>query len=200
MNPFVPEAVQSNLILASQSPRRIGILRQLGFEFKIEPAGIAEQGDASGRDPFELARELAELKAARIAGRFPEATVIGADTIVIIDGRVLNKPRGDEEAAGFIRLLSGRIHTVVTGLAVLQSGGEVAVSGREETSVRFRRLTDREIECYVASGEGRDKAGAYGVQGIGAGLVQSIEGCYFNVVGLPVALLINLLNEVNRRT
>jgi septum formation protein len=199
LNPFVPESVQSNLILASRSPRRIGILRQLGFEFRTEPAHIEERSDDAGLNPFELPQMLAGLKAGRVAERFPEATVIGADTVVIIDDRILNKPRSDEEAAEFIRRLSGRVHIVATGLAVLRAGGRMLVSGREETSVRFRRLTDQDIQRYVAFGEGRDKAGAYGVQGIGAGLVRSIEGCYFNVVGLPVALLINLLNEIDRR-
>ena len=198
MNPFLPEAYQSDLILASKSPRRIDILRQLGFEFKIEPAGVAEQENGLDRDPYELPGILAGLKAARIAKKYPQATVIGADTVVIVDNRVLNKPRSDAEAAEFIRLLSGRTHTVVTGLAVLREGGSKTVSDRADSMVRFRSLTDLEIQGYVSSGEGRDKAGAYGIQGLGAGLVQSVEGCYFNVVGLPVALLLYLLNKIFR--
>ncbi len=197
MNPFLPEELQADLILASQSPRRIDILRQLGFEFRIEPAGIAEHNDTLSRDPFELPEVLAGLKADRVVKRFPEATVIGADTVVIVDGRVLNKPGSDDEAAEFIRMLSGRIHTVVTGLSVVRGGGKAAVSGREETEVQFRVVTAGEIARYVASGEGRDKAGAYAVQGLGAGLVHSIKGCYYNVVGLPVALLIDLLDQVH---
>jgi septum formation protein len=199
VNPFLPESFQLDLILASRSPRRIDILRQLGFEFKIEPAGVAEQENVLDRDPYELPEILAGLKAARVAEQFPEATVIGADTVVIVDDRVLNKPQSDAEAAEFIRLLSGQPHTVVTGLAVLRDGGGKTVSGREETVVRFRSLTEAEIQGYVSSGEGRDKAGAYGIQGLGAGLVQSVEGCYFNVVGLPVALLLNLLNQIHRQ-
>jgi len=147
-------------------------------------------------DPLERAVLHARRKAADVASRHPDAIVIGADTVVTIDGDVLEKPAGDDEAARFLERLSGREHTVATGVAVRRDATGLDMYGRETTQVRFRSLTGAEIASYVATGEGRDKAGAYAVQGIGAGLVQSITGCFYNVVGLPVTLLFDLLRKV----
>lgn len=198
MNPLLPEKVQEQLVLASKSPRRIGILRSLGFEFSVEPARIDEDDASIAADPFLLPLELARLKADDVAGRRPDSLVIGADTVVILNGEVLNKPRDDGEAAKFLRGLSGAVHTVVTGIAVRHASKNVSLSDREETKVRFRKLSEAEIAAYIASGEGRDKAGSYAVQGLGACLVRSIDGCYFNVVGLPVGLLFELLTRSAR--
>ncbi|UCG50874.1 MAG: septum formation protein Maf [Candidatus Latescibacterota bacterium] len=196
MNPLLPEEAQRNLILASRSPRRRDILRRLDFEFEIIPAREHVEDEASCDDPFERPEVRARLKAADVSSRHPDAIVIGADTVVIIDGDVLEKPSDDGESIRFLRRLSGREHTVVTGVAVRRDSNGLDLGAREETKVRFRKLTDTEVLRYVASGEGRGKAGSYAVQGLGAGLVRSINGCFYNVVGLPVSLLFDLLRKV----
>ncbi len=195
MNPLLPEEAQRKLILASESPRRIDILNKLGFEFRVEPPRIDEEDDAITTDPFELPLELARLKAEAVAMLFPSSLVVGADTVVILEDRVLNKPGSDGQAAAFLRSLSGKVHTVVTGLAVKQTSRNLLLCGKEKTRVQFRNLSESEITSYIASGEGRDKAGSYAVQGLGACLIRSIEGCYYNVVGLPVSLLFELLKR-----
>lgn len=195
MNPLLPPEVQQNLVLASRSPRRIGILRGLEFDFDVVPAHDHVENGASCDDPYERAVVRARLKALDVAARRPQATVIGADTIVVIDGDVLEKPLNDEEAVGFLGKLSGREHVVVTGVAVCRRRDGLDLNGSERTRVLFRQLSDKEIRRYVASGEGRDKAGSYAVQGLGAGLVRSIDGCFYNVVGLPVSLLFDLLRK-----
>ncbi|MEJ2720480.1 MAG: Maf family protein [bacterium] len=196
MNPLLPESVQRRLVLASRSPRRRDILQRMQFEFEIIPAADHVENGASCKDPIERAEARARLKAADVAARRPDAVVIGADTVVIVDGDVLDKPGDDEEAARFLRRLSGREHIVATGVAVRRDVSGVDLSACEETLVRFRSLTDAEVHSYVASGEGRDKAGAYAVQGLGAALVHSITGCFYNVVGLPVPCLFELLRKV----
>lgn len=198
MNPLLPQNVQQNMILASKSPRRIDILRSLGFEFSVEPARIDEGDDSISADPFTLPLELARRKAEDVARRHPGSMVIGADTVVILNDEVLNKPSDDGEARRFLLALSGKHHTVVTGVALQYASRDISLYDKEETRVRFRELDEREIANYVASGEGRDKAGSYAVQGLGACLVRSIDGCYFNVVGLPVALLFELLKQAAR--
>jgi septum formation protein len=193
MNPFLTPQQQDRLVLASRSPRRIEIMRGLGFEFQVEPAPEHLEDDASHHDPFEVAQMLAVRKCEYVAERRPHARVIAADTIVVVDGDVLNKPRDDAEARAFVMRLSGRIHTVVTGVAI-RDGGRTRV-GAERTQVTFRELTPEQIAGYIATGEGRDKAGSYAAQGVGAGLLRRIDGCFFNVVGLPVALVLDLLQR-----
>jgi len=195
MNPILPEAAQRDLVLASRSQRRMDILRGLGFEFEILPAGDGVEDSATSQDPFERPLECARLKADDVARRRSGALCIGADTVVILDGVALGKPNSDGEAYRFLRSLSGRTHTVVTGLALRRLSDGLGLSASERTDVRFRDLTDGEITRYVGSGEGRDKAGSYAVQGLGAALVSSINGCYYNVVGLPVSLLFQLLKK-----
>lgn len=195
MNPLLPEEVQRGLVLASRSPRRIGILRGLEFDFDVEPAHDHVENGASCSDPFERAVVRARLKALDVAGRRPDATVIGADTIVVIEGEVLEKPADDSEAFRFLEQLSGREHIVVTGVAICRRRNDLDIAAEERTRVLFRELSKAEIRRYVASGEGRDKAGSYAVQGLGAGLVRSIHGCFYNVVGLPVSLLFDLLRR-----
>jgi len=193
MNPFLTPQQQDRLVLASRSPRRIEILRGLGFEFEIEPAPEHLEDDAEHHDPHEIARMLAVRKSEFVALTRARDRVLGADTIVIVDNTVLQKPRDDAEAREFLSRLSGRTHTVVTGIAI-HHGGHTS-TGAERTQVTFRRLTPRQIAAYVATGEGRDKAGSYAAQGIGAGLIRRIEGCFFNVVGLPVGLLLDLMQQ-----
>jgi len=197
LNPLLPESCQRHLILASRSPRRVDILRGLGFEFAVEPAEDHIEDGAKNPNVFERPEESARLKAQDVAARHDDAVVIGADTVVIIDDVLLEKPKDDDEARGFLRQLSGRTHTVVTGVAVVHVARRKVVSGCESTAVRFRELAADEIERYVASGEGRDKAGSYAVQGLGAGLVRTVNGCFYNVVGLPVSLLFDLLQKAH---
>lgn len=191
MNPFLTERKQDRLVLASRSPRRIEIMRGLGFEFAIDPAPEHLEEDAEHSQPFEVAEMLALRKCAFVAGRRPRDRVVAADTVVIVDGDVLHKPRDDSEAREFLVRLAGRTHTVVTGVAIADSGR--TRSSAERTQVTFRDLDADGIARYVATGEGRDKAGSYAAQGVGAGLIRRIDGCFFNVVGLPVALLLDLL-------
>jgi septum formation protein len=197
VNPLLPEAVQRRLVLASRSPRRIDILRGLEFEFEVIPARDHVENGVSCDDPFERPVLRARLKARDVAKDRNEATVIGADTVVIVDGEVLEKPSNDDQAVSFLEKLSGREHTVVTGVALRRHDDDLDLSGSERTRVLFRELGGDEIRRYVASGEGRDKAGSYAVQGLGAGLVRSIDGCFYNVVGLPVSLLFDLLRKVH---
>jgi septum formation protein len=167
MNPFLSARQQERLVLASRSPRRIEIMRGLGFEFDIEPAPEHLEEDDAHEDPFEIAEMLAVRKGRHVSDTRATARVIAADTIVIVDGEVLQKPRSDDEAKSFLSRLSGRTHTVVTGVAVLSHGGIRSAS--ERTHVTFRSLSADDIARYVDTGEGRDKAGSYAAQGIGAG-------------------------------
>ena len=181
------------IILASQSPRRRELLTQMGLsDFIIRPAQGEEIIDPA-LSPNELVKTLSAQKAAEVAQTAPEALIIAADTVVTADGRVLGKPRDEEDAVAMLRFLSGRTHTVYTGVTVCR--GANSLSHAEATQVRFRPLSDEEIAAYVATGEPMDKAGAYGIQGIGALLVEGIEGDYFNVVGLPVCRLGQMLRE-----
>jgi septum formation protein len=181
----------SPLILASQSPRREQILRMLGFEFEIVPSRTDETpppGLAAGEIPEALARE----KALEVSRLRPEALVLGSDTLVELDGRVLGKPADAAEAVSMLRSLSGRAHRVYTGVA-LARGGVLLASATERTAVTFTGHTPAELEAYVRGGEPMDKAGAYAIQGRGAFLVEKIDGCFFNVMGLPVQKTLQLL-------
>jgi len=195
VNPLLPASAQQNLILASNSPRRAAILKNLHFDFKTIPADPGVEGSVSLDDGEEAALLGARAKAADVAAKNPGAKVIGADTVVIVDGEVMGKPADNSEAAAFLEKLSGKTHTVVTGVAVRRDSDGVELVGKEVTRVRFRNLSADEIDAYVESGEPADKAGGYGIQGLGAALVESIDGCYYNVVGLPVVLLFDLLKK-----
>jgi septum formation protein len=183
------------LILASASPRRRELLTQAGFEFQVHPAHIPED-PRPGEEPVayvtRLAREKAQTAFARLAEESPSGLVVlGADTTVTVDGEILGKPEDAADAARMLRMLSGRSHLVVTGVAVVTAQSTEVAS--EVTAVRFLTLSEAEIEAYVASGEPMDKAGAYGIQGRAARWIPRIEGCYFNVVGLPLALVSTML-------
>ena len=196
MNPFLPAEQQQDLVLASRSPRRVEIMRGLGFAFDVEPAPEHLEDGVSHDDPFAVPQLLAARKCAHVSERRPNALVIAADTVVIVDDLILNKPASDAEAHTFLRLLAGRMHVVVTGVAIQHHARDVRIEKSERTFVTFRELSDDEISSYVATGEGRDKAGSYAAQGVGAGLIRTIDGCFFNVVGLPVSLLLDMLREV----
>ena len=183
-----------SLILASASPRRQELLTQLGLTFSVLPSHIAEEHPPG--PPAEAIIAVALAKARAVAGRLPQdssAVVLGADTEVVLDGRLLGKPRDAADAARLLRELRGRVHQVITGVALVAPGREEATA--VTTEVTMRDFSDAEIEAYVATGEPLDKAGAYGVQGLGAELVASVVGCFTNVVGLPVSTTRRLLES-----
>ena len=173
-------------ILASASPRRRELFGLISDDFRIVPSN-AEETAPDGIAAENLPERLARLKAGDIAAKYPFDTVIGADTVVILDGKVFGKPENKEDAVKMLKALSGKKHKVVTGCAVYKNGACRSFSS--VTEVEFYPLDDKEISDYVATGEPLDKAGAYGIQGRGALFVKSINGDYFNVVGLPVATL-----------
>lgn len=181
------------VILASGSPRRRDLLDLIGIPHDVRPANIDES--LRGREsPRKHAERLAREKAAAVATRDASLITIAADTIVLVDRKILGKPANAVDAGSMLRLLSGREHTVVTAVAVAR--GNKVKSAVEEVSVTFRKLTDEEIDDYIATGEPMDKAGAYGIQGYGATIVERIEGDYFAVMGLPLVRLVGLLGEI----
>lgn len=181
------------IVLASASPRRRELLAQAGYSFDVQAAEIDETR-CEGEPPVEYVQRLALEKAQAIAQRVPQATVIGADTTVVLDGSVLNKPRDPEDAERMLRLLSGQTHQVHTGLAVVR--GPRTIAHVETTNVTFREIGEQELRAYTASGDALDKAGAYGIQGYAARWIPRIEGDYFNVMGLPLAALVQLLANI----
>lgn len=188
----IPPKRGTSLVLASASPRRRELLDTIGVPFEVVPADFDEDSITESA-PDRLVGSLAIGKARAVSSCFPERIVLGADTVVVLDYDVLGKPTSEQEAIEMLSRLAGRTHRVYTGVALL-----CAASGREEiahevTEVSMGPLTGEMIERYVASGEPMDKAGAYGIQGLGSTLVQSIRGCYFNVVGLPLYRLGRML-------
>lgn len=187
------------VVLASASPRRAALLSQIGLTFEVCPSDVEEPllSDAAA----EVTQELALLKAKTVARRYADGIIIGADTLVSLDGELLGKPTDDAHASAMLSRLSGTRHEVVTGVALIAIDSSYRrglqphtaaceIVWTETTNVYFRELRSAEIAAYVASGEASDKAGAYGIQGRGAAFVKRIEGCYFNVVGLPLASLV----------
>jgi septum formation protein len=181
------------LVLASASPRRADLLRAAGFAFVVRPASIDESATPD-ESAAALVRRLAAAKAAAVATADPLDVVIGADTVVVLDGSILGKPRDDRDATAMLERLSGRGHEVLTGVSIRQGGR--AIVSVEETRVYFAPLRADEIAWYVASGEPRDKAGAYGIQGLASRFVERIEGSHANVVGLPVAAVQRALKSL----
>ncbi|HEY1338702.1 MAG TPA: Maf family protein [Bryobacteraceae bacterium] len=179
------------LVLASQSPRRSEILRQAGIPFTVRAAAVDETPLAHEK-PEDYVQRLAEVKALSIQAD-PADTVLGADTTVVIDGEMLGKPVDAADARRMLALLSGRRHEVMTGICI-KRGTEV-VRDWAVTDVWFTTMSEREIDDYVASGEPMDKAGGYAIQGLASKFIEKIEGCYFNVVGLPIALVYRKLRK-----
>ncbi len=185
-------------MLASASPRRRELLAAAGYEFDVDATAIDER-PPDGIPPRDAAIEIAARKADDVARRRAAGEVVlAADTMVVIDGGILGKPRDDAEARRMLRALAGRRHTVVTGWSLVRAGGADRSCGAAETAVEFRALEDREIDAYVATGEPRDKAGAYAIQGIGAHLVRRIEGSHSNVIGLPLVEIVEALRAFAR--
>jgi septum formation protein len=184
------------LILASASPRRRELLAQAGFTFEVHPAHISEDPHPN-EDPISYVTRLAREKAQAVFAEFsskgpaPPQVVLGADTTVTLDNQILGKPEDPADAARILRLLSGRTHRVITGVALVTAGSTQVAA--EVTTVKFLTLSDEEIAAYIATGEPMDKAGAYAIQGRAARWIPRIEGDYFNVVGLPIALVSTLL-------
>lgn len=181
------------LILASASPRRRELLLQAGFTFEVRVAGI-DESRLPEEPPQTYVQRLASEKARAVALAFPSATVLGADTTVVLQGQVLNKPTGYGDAERMLRLLSGKTHTVHTGIAVAR--GEQIHAHVETTAVTFRDIAEEELRIYLDSGDPLDKAGAYGIQGYAARWIPRIEGDYFNVVGLPISAVVRLLAHI----
>ena len=186
------------LVLASRSPRRSVILRGLDVDFVLEPH-LTEELKRAGETPQEHVVRLAAEKALDVASRRERGTVLGADTIVLMDGAVIGKPRDEAQARAMLAALEGRTHDVLTGVALVRASDSVTVTGYERTRVTFRPLSSDEIASYVEHGEPMDKAGSYAIQDCGAGLVSRVEGCFYNVVGLPVVRTIELLDELAGR-
>jgi septum formation protein len=181
----------SNIILASSSPRRADLLTTLGVSFELVPSNINERPHQD-EAPADYIIRLARAKVIDAARKRDSGLVIGADTIVVLDGRILGKPRDEDEAISMLKQLSGRWHAVMTGLALYDAATRREVADYDKTLVRFAQLTDKEIEWYVKTGEPMDKAGSYAIQERGAIFVEEIAGNYHNVVGLPVTLLYRL--------
>jgi septum formation protein len=184
------------VVLASASPRRRDLLSLIGIAHEVRPANIDETMRPR-EAPRRYAERLAREKASAISTRDPDLITIGADTVVVINRKVLGKPADPGDAARMLRMLSGREHTVITAVAV--SRGRKLRSAIEEVRVKFRRLRGDEIDEYIAMGEPMDKAGAYGIQGYGATIVERIEGDYFAVMGLPLVRLVGLMRDVGVR-
>jgi septum formation protein len=184
------------LILASKSPRRNDLLRQIGIQVNILPSNIDEQA-LLFTNPEEYVRELSFLKADHVAQSYPDSWILGADTIVIAGSQILGKPRSKNEAIEMLNQLNDRDHLVYTGFCVMNREKTALIQDCVKTRVRFKHLSRREILWYVETGEPFDKAGGYGIQGIGAFLVKEIAGSYSNVVGLPVCEVVETLQTLN---
>ena len=182
----------ARLILASQSPRRKYLLEQAGLRFAVIPSPF-DESSLPPEEPAPYVQRLAEAKAGDVAARHPDAWVIGADTIVAADNRLLGKPDSPEEARRMLARLSGKTHQVYTGYCIRRHSADITFSDAVCTDVTFKALSDREIEWYIRTGEPFDKAGAYAIQGMGTFLVRRINGSYSNVVGLPVCEVIEIL-------
>jgi septum formation protein len=185
----------SRLILASKSPRRYELLKQVGLDFEVIPSRVMED-IVQKESPKEHVIRLAEAKARDIASGYPDRWVIAADTIVYINGSILGKPKSREEAMEMLHRLSGQEHWVLTGFSVFHLGEGKSDKETVQTAVKMKTLSPTEMEWYVQTGEPFDKAGGYAIQGIGSFMIESIRGSYTNVVGLPLCELIQMLNRL----
>lgn len=185
------------LILASGSPRRGEILKAVGWPFETQVAGIDETVEI-GEDPVTYVKRLALGKASAVAGKVERAIVLGADTTVVVDGELLGQPIDNDDAKRMLRLLSGKWHEVLTGVALISVGSAQSLVSHEKTRVRFAEMSQAEIDWYVSTGEPGGKAGAYGVQGRAALFIEVIDGDYFNIVGLPIRLVYKLMSQLQQ--
>lgn len=188
-------AREPKIILASASPRRAELLYQIGVKFELVPSQIEERPHPDEAPPDYITR-IARAKVIAVARQQESGLIIGADTVVVLDGRLLGKPVDNHEAKNMLKQLSGRWHAVMTGVALYDVESRHEVADYEKTLVKFAQLTDREIDWYVHTGEPKDKAGAYGIQGLGGLFVDEIAGNYYNVVGLPIPLVYRLARRL----
>jgi len=186
------------IILASASPGRKELLKKTGLKFKVEPSNY-EENISPELEPHELAKSLSLEKAKLVAKNHKNALIIAADTFIVLEDKILGKPRTETEAKKMLEAISGRQHSVITGFAIMDTEDNKALSKSVETKVYIRKLTSNEIDAYVKSKEPLDKAGAYAIQGLGSAIVEKIEGDYFNVVGLPLSALAESLKEFGVR-
>jgi septum formation protein len=182
------------IILASASPRRKELLEKIGLKFVVQPSDTEEAFD-SGLEPHELVRQISLKKAKTVAANHKNAIIIAADTIGVIGNKILGKPRTLNKAAQMLNEISGRSHLVITGLTVLDTATNKSISRTVDTVVFIKKLNKQEISAYVKTGEPLDKAGAYAIQGMGAIIVEKIEGDFYNVMGLPLQALTEILQE-----
>lgn len=187
------------IILASNSPRRKDLLNQIGIKFEIMPSDIDEDLSVLEGTINDKLEQLAFMKAKHIAEKIDEGLVIGADTVVVIDDIILGKPVNEEDAYKMLKLLNGRTHQVITGISVIDAKNNEYKTDHVATLVEFNDMSDQEIWSYIKSKEPMGKAGAYGIQGLGALLVKHVSGDYFNIVGLPLNTLNNMLLEFGYR-
>ncbi|MGB9839302.1 Maf family protein [Thermovenabulum sp.] len=184
------------LVLASSSPRRIELLKQIGLDFEVIPANIEEEKIIELK-PDELVQKLAIEKVISVSKKVRNSIVIGADTLVYAENKVLGKPRTEKEALDMLLLLSNKWHKVYSGIAVLDTETQKLITDVEESGVKFKSISEKEAKNYIQTGEPMDKAGAYAIQGKGAVFIERIEGCYYNIVGLPLFKLVKLLEQFN---
>jgi septum formation protein len=182
------------IVLASASPRRKELLEKIGLEFEVDPGDHAEQLRPTS-DPHALAREISLNKASIVAGKHTDALIIAADTFIVFGDTILGKPENKTESRKMLTTLNGKSHVVITGFSIIDTNSGKTISRSTGTTVYMKELTPREIDAYVKSQEPIGKAGAYAIQGIGAVIIDRIEGDYFNVVGLPLATLTEALKE-----
>jgi septum formation protein len=185
----------TRIILASQSPRRIELLKRIIPEFEVKVSNIREDNNST-IVPWELVGELSYQKARNIARQIPAGIIIGADSVVVLHNKILGKPSNADDAFNMLRLLSGKVHQVYTGFTIITKPQHSVIKEHEVTHVKFRRLEAWEIEKYIESGQPLDKAGAYGIQDDGAVFIESINGCYYNVVGLPITKIFLALRRL----
>ena len=185
----------TKIILASASPRRRELLAQVGIPFEAVPGNIDEENAGLSGTPEQKTEQLAYMKAMAVASKLERGLVLGADTIVVCDDEIFGKPRDEEDARRMLNKLKGREHKVVTGICLVDASSGRAQTDHEVTTVKFSEMTDREIDAYISSGEPYGKAGAYAIQGRAAIFVESLDGCYSNVVGLPLRRVYRLLKE-----
>ena len=191
----VPPLRIDKIVLASESPRRAELLKLAGIPFIVVPSGISEDEDVFD-NPVEHVLELSRRKAEMVAQKVAGSLVLGADTIVVLEGSIIGKPQNRGEAADILSRLSGNEHRVFTGITLLDTDKNECVSDVVITSVRMRKMSTGEIRKYIDTGEPMDKAGAYGIQGKGSVFIESVCGCYYNVMGLPISKLVLMLRKM----
>lgn len=185
----------ARIILASQSPRRIELLKRIIPEFEVKSSNIDEDNNGT-MVPWKLVDELSYQKAENIARQISEGIIIGADSVVVLHNKIMGKPKDANDAYLMLELLSGKVHQVYTGFTIIKMPQHIVIKDYEVTHVKFRNIEDWEIKKYIESGQPLDKAGSYGIQDDGAVFIESINGCYYNVVGLPITKIFLALKKL----